>query len=166
MALRLALTFSLTVLAACAGQPAQVGTAAGALAPLIGCWRGEFANAPDIHDERCFETLAGEHVVDTHHVRPTQYSGETTYHLDEAAREIVFAYSASDGGRSNGSMQVRRNALVFPEHAFRGADGSELRLRSTWRIEGADRFVAVSERFEDGAWRPFMQITYTRTSAP
>jgi hypothetical protein len=63
-------------------------------------------------------------------------------------------------------MQVQQNALVFPEHAYRGADGSEVRLRSTWRIEGADRFVAVSERFEGGAWRPFMQITYTRTSAP
>jgi hypothetical protein len=166
MAVKPALVLALSALAACAAQPAQVRTAAEALAPLLGCWRGEFANAPDIHDERCFETLSGEHVVDTHHVRPTQYSGETTYHLDEAAREIVFAYSASDGGRSNGSMQVEQNALIFPEHTYRGADGSELRLRSTWRIEGVDRFVAASERLENGDWRPFMQITYTRTSAP
>jgi hypothetical protein len=152
-------------LAACAAQPARDQSAAEALAPLLGCWRGEFADAPDIHDERCFEALAGEHVVDIHHVRPTDYSGETTYHFDEAARRIVFAYSASDGGRSNGEVRVEQGALAFPAHAYRGADGTQLRLRSVWRFEGADRFVVTTEREEEGAWRPFMRIAYVRTPA-
>ncbi len=55
-------------------------------APLMGCWRGTFENAPAIHDERCFEPLGEGHIVDTHAVRPTDYSGETTYHYDDARR--------------------------------------------------------------------------------
>ena len=141
--------------------PAREQSAAAAFAPLIGCWRGEFANQPDIHDERCFQTL-GDHVVDTHAVRPTPYAGETTYHLDETSGEIVFAYASNDGGRSNGSVRTEDGTYVFPAHVHRGADGTELRMRSTWTMEGADRLVMVSEAEEGGAWRPFMRITYTR----
>lgn len=134
------------------------------MAPLLGCWRGDFDGQPDIHDERCFETLSDAHVTDVHYVRPTEYSGEATYHYDEAAGRIVFAYAASDGGRSNGSMHVEEDALVFPPHVYRGPDGAEQQLRSTWTLESADRFVVESEKLEDGAWRPFMRITYRRTS--
>jgi hypothetical protein len=147
-------------LIACAA-PAREQTAASAFAPLIGCWRGEFENQPNIHDERCFQIL-GEHVVDTHAVRPTTYAGETAYHLDETSGEIVFAYASNDGGRSNGSVRVENGAYVFPAHMHRSADGTELRMRSTWTMEGADRLVMASETEEAGAWRPFLRITYTR----
>ena len=146
-------------LAACAA-PARGQPAAEAFAPLMGCWRGEFENQPDIHDERCFQTL-GEHVVDTHAVRPTTYAGETTYHLDETSREIVFAYASNDGGRSNGSVRLENGAYVFPAHTHRSSDGTESRMRSTWTME-ADRLVMASEVEEAGAWRPFMRITYVR----
>ncbi len=152
-------------LAACATPPpARVRDAAEVMAPLIGCWRGTFDNNPDIVDERCFSVLDGRHVVDTHAVRPTDYSGETTYHLDESRGRIAFAYASSEGGRSNGELAPIENGFAFPPHAFRGADGAELRLRSTWRLEGADAFLVVSEREEDGAWRPFMRIRYLRTA--
>lgn len=147
-------------LAACAA-PAREQTAAAAFAPLIGCWRGEFEDQPNIHDERCFQTL-GDHVVDTHAVRPTTYAGETTYHLDDASGVIVFAYASNDGGRSNGSVRVEGERYVFPAHAHRGADGDEQRLRSTWTLQSPDRFVMLSEREERGAWRPFMRVSYTR----
>jgi len=147
-------------LGACAA-PARGQTAAEAFAPLMGCWRGAFENQPNIHDERCFQTL-GEHVVDTHAVRPTTYAGETTYHLDETSGQIVFAYASNDGGRSNGSVRVEDGAYVFPAHTHRGADGAELRLRSTWTMDGANRLVMASETEEGGAWRPLMRITYTR----
>jgi hypothetical protein len=147
-------------LAACAA-PAREQTAAVAFAPLMGCWRGEFENQPDIHDERCFQTL-GDHVVDTHAVRPTTYAGETTYHLDETSGEIVFAYASNDGGRSNGSVRVDGDRYVFAPHTHRGADGTEQRMRSTWTLEAPDRLVMMSEHEEDGAWRPFMRIGYTR----
>ncbi len=77
----------------------------------------------------------------------------------------MFAYAASDGGRSNGSVHAVGDTLVFPAHTYIGPDGSEQRLRSTWRLEGADRFVAVTEREEGGVWRPFMRIAYARVAA-
>lgn len=150
---------ALLALAACA-TPARPPDLA-SLAPLLGCWRGEFEGAAEVYDERCFEPL-GAHFVDTHYVRPTPYSGETTYHYDEAAREIVFAYAASDGGRSNGSVRAQGGALIFPPHTYIAPDGAPQRLRSTWRFDGADRFVTVSEREEGGVWRTLMRITYTR----
>jgi hypothetical protein len=149
-------------LAGCAA-PAQPQTAAAAFAPLVGCWRGAFENQPDIRDERCFQTL-GEHLVDTHAVRPTAYAGEATYHLDETSGEIVFAYASNDGGRSNGSVRRNGECYVFAPHTHRGGDGAELRLRATWTVEEPDRFVAATEREEGGMWRPFMRITYTRAS--
>lgn len=133
------------------------------LHPLIGCWRGVFPDQPNIHDERCFEPL-GEHVVDRHFVRPTDYSGETTYHYDDAQNEVIWAYAASDGGRSNGVLMAERDALVFPPHTFRSADGGEMRLRSTWTFNGPDSFSAFSERFENGAWVVLMRIDYERVA--
>ncbi len=146
-------------LAACAA-PAQPQTAADALAPLIGCWRGTFDTQADLVDERCFQRL-GEHVVDTHHVRPTDYAGETTYHLDETQGVIVFAYAASDGGRSNGAIAVNGDAIMVAPHTHVGAEGDQYRLRSIWRLEG-DRLVMSTEREDAGRWRPFMRIVYTR----
>ncbi len=147
-------------LAACAQSPAPQ-SAVEAFAPLMGCWRGTFENQPDIRDERCFEPL-GDHVVDTHAVLPTAYAGETTYHLDETAGEIVFAYAANDGGRSNGVVRREGDRFVIEPHTHVGGGGEEYRLRSTWSIEGADRFVMRTERQVDGAWRPFSQISFVR----
>jgi hypothetical protein len=147
------------VLGACAaGAPADPMAP---LQPLMGCWRGVFPDQPDIHDERCFEAL-GAHVVDRHYVRPTTYGGETTYHYDDAQNEVIWAYAANDGGRSNGVVTARGDALVFPPHTFRSADGTEMRLRSTWTFDGPDRFSAFSERFENGAWVVLMRIDYER----
>ena len=93
---------------------------------------------------------------------PTDYAGETTYHLDETSGRIVFAYSSSAGGRSNGALIPIANGFLFPPHDFRAADGTVMRLRSTWTFDGVDRFIAESERQVEGAWRPFMRITYGR----
>lgn len=153
---------ALALLACAAPQDGQ--SAAAAFAPLMGCWRGVFEGRTDIYDERCFEPL-GEHAVDTHAVRPTSYAGETTYHYDPAAGEIVWAYAGNDGGRANGAVRVDGDRFVFPPHTHRSAAGVERRLRATWRVEGADRFVATSEQLESGRWRPFMRIVYTRTAA-
>jgi hypothetical protein len=161
VALMRALLIALAM-AACAAPAPRAREAGEVMAPLIGCWRGAFDGNPDIVDERCFSVLDGRHVVDQHAVRPTDYSGETTYHLDESSGRIVFAYAASDGGRSNGELAPIDHGFAFPAHTFRAADGAELRLRSTWRLDGADSFVVESEREENGAWRPFMRIRYRR----
>lgn len=157
-ALAVTIAFALT---ACAAQARQVTTAE-ALAPLIGCWRGTFDNTPDVYDERCFQQL-GAHIVDIHYVRPTSYSGETTYH-DDGAGGIVFAYAASDGGRSNGALIADGARYVVQPHTHRGGGGAEYRLRSTWTLEAPGRLVMVTEQQVDAAWQPFMRITYTRSS--
>lgn len=158
-----AIAFALLALAACAA-PAQGAPTAEAFAQLIGCWRGTFENNADVYDERCFERLDA-HVVDTHHVRPTEYAGETTYH-DNDAGGIIFAYAANDGGRSNGAISVEGNRFTIAPHTHIGGGGTEYRLRGVWTLETPDRLVMVSEQEVDGAWRPFMRITYTRTPAP
>ena len=149
------------LLAACAASDARMPEAAEVMAPLVGCWRGTFDNDPNIVDERCFTVLDGRHVVDTHTVQPTEYSGETTYHLDEASGRIVFAYASSAGGRSNGEVAPVEDGFAFPAHAFRGADGAE---RSAWRFESADSFLMETEQEEAGTWRPFMRIHYLRAT--
>ncbi len=131
------------------------------MAPLIGCWRGAFEDNTEVYDERCFERL-GAHVVDTHAVRPTTYAGETTYH-DNGAGGIIFAYAASDGGRSNGALRLEEGRFIIAPHTHIGGDGTLHRLRGVWTLETSDRLVMESEREEEGAWRPFMRITYTRT---
>lgn len=152
------------MLAACAAPNARTREAAEVMAPLLGCWRGAFDDNPNIVDERCFVAFDGRHVVDTHAVRPTEYSGETTYRLDETNGRIVFAYASSAGGRSNGELAPIENGFAFPAHAFHSADGAELRLRSTWRFESADSFLIETEQEEEGAWRPFMRIHYVRAA--
>ena len=149
-------------LAGCAGPaPERHQSAAAAFAPLMGCWRGAFADAPGIVDERCFEPL-GEHVVDIHHVRPTSYGGETTYHYDEAADEIVWAYAANDGGRSNGSIRREGERFIVAAHTHYGASGESYRLRSVWTIQTRDRFVMETEREQAGLWSPFARISFER----
>ena len=153
--------FALGVLA-CAGS-AQGQSTADAFAPLIGCWRGTFENVADAYDERCFERL-NAHVVDRHQVHPGAYAGETTYHDDDEGG-IIFAYAASDGGRSNGAIRMEAGRFVIGAHSHRSADGGEIRLRGVWTLEAPDRLVMQSEREEAGAWRPLMRITYTRIGA-
>lgn len=147
------------MLAACAA-PSRTLPTAEAFAPLIGCWRGTFADNAEIYDERCFERL-GAHVTDTHNVQPTSYSGEATYHDDDAGG-IVFAYAASDGGRSNGALRVEGARYVIAPHTHRGGSGAEYVLRSTWVLETPDRLVMTTEQQVEGAWRPFTRITYVR----
>jgi hypothetical protein len=74
----------------------------------------------------------------------------------------VFAYASSDGGRSNGSVRVDGNRFEFAPHTHRSRDGTEQRLRSIWTLEPSGRLVMTSERQEEGAWRPFARIIYTR----
>lgn len=158
---------ALLLVSACAAPvaPTRVQSAASAMAPLIGCWRGVFEGVADITDEHCFEVL-GDHVVDVHAVRPTPYGGETTYHLDDTQGMIVWAYAANDGGRSHGSIRPVESGFVVEPYTHRGATGEAYRLRSAWTFEGADRFVMTTERELDGAWRPFMRTSFTRIAAP
>jgi hypothetical protein len=152
------------LLAACATS-VRAQEAMAPFAPLIGCWRGAFEGNADIRDERCFEPmLDGRFVRDVHHVRPTSYSGETIYFADAQAGGFGFTYYAGNGGLARGVARAVEGGFVFDPHTFVDTEGDEQRLRSTWRFEGPDRLVAVSEREQDGEWRPWGRITYTRAA--
>lgn len=151
------------IVGACA-QPARAPSAEEAFAPLIGCWRGTFERAPEgVWDERCFELL-NANVVDRHQVHGADYAGEATFHDDDAGG-IIFAYAASDGGRSNGAVRAEAGRIVIEPHTHIGGDGQTFRLRGVWILEGPDRFVTETERERDGAWSPYMRIVYTRMAA-
>lgn len=150
----------LAVLLLGCASPAPGPTTVEAFTPLLGCWRGTFDNAPNVYDERCFEQL-GENVVDIHHVRPTDYSGETTFH-DDGAGGIIFAYAASDGGRSNGAVRMEEGRFIIAPHTHVGGSGTEFHLRSSWTLEGPDRLIMQTEREENGVWSAYMRISYAR----
>ena len=130
-----------------------------------GCWRGTFEGPGHVTDNRCFQPmLGGQFVRDTHVVHGGQgpYSGESIYYLDAQTHLLSFTYYASDGGVMRGTGSVDEHGITFPPAQFVGSDGEAITLRSTWRREGADRYVAVAEIQEHGQWRPHITITYAR----
>jgi hypothetical protein len=139
------------------------------LAPLAffqGCWHGAFAGSTTVTDDRCFASMRGHYVRDTHDVRgaPEAYGGETIYYFDPQAHRIAFTYYASDGGIARGFADADGQGLVFPPGQYVGADGSTITIRSTWRPDGPDRYVSVAEFQENGQWREHLRITYTRAT--
>ena len=137
-----------------------------------GCWRGTFQGEAGVTDNRCFQPmLGGQYVRDTHVVHNGQgpYSGESIYYLDAQTHQLSFTYYASDGGIMRGTGRVDEHGITFPPSQFVSSDGEVLTLRSTWRREGADRYVAVAEIQANGQWRAHTTITYVRApelSAP
>jgi hypothetical protein len=130
-----------------------------------GCWRGVFQGESGVTDIRCFEPmLGGQYMRDTHVVHGGQgaYSGETIYYLDAQTHLLSYAYYASDGGVMRGTASVDEHGVTFPAGQYVDTDGSTLTLRSTWRRDGADRYVAVAEMEDHGQWRPHTTITYVR----
>lgn len=132
---------------------------------LQGCWRGAFQGEAGVTDNRCFQPmLGGRYVRDTHvvHNGAGPYSGETIYYLDAQTQQLSFTYFASDGGVMRGTGSVDERGITFPPGQYVGADGQTLTLRSSWRRDGADRFIAVAEMQDHDQWRPLHTITYVR----
>ncbi|MES1201353.1 MAG: hypothetical protein ABUS57_07865 [Pseudomonadota bacterium] len=157
---------SMLALGALASPVAADTTPASALAYFQGCWRGDFGGNSGVTDDRCFAPmLDGQYVRDTHviHGAPGAYAGETIYYLDAQAHRVAFTYFASDGGVSKGFAEAGANgALVFPPGQWVGADGSTLTMRGSWTPDGPDRYIAVSEIQENGAWVEHLHIVYRR----
>lgn len=141
------------LLAACTAPRADEGvTAAQAMAPLIGCWREAGEGA-----ELCFETL-GDHVVeigDGH---------ETTYHYDDSARLIAWAYAEPEGARANGAIVRVEQGYIIEPYLRIHADGGEQRLRARWALEGADVLRIETEQTEQGRWRAFSHSVFERVN--
>jgi hypothetical protein len=132
---------------------------------LQGCWRGAFESESGVTDIRCFQPmLGGQYVRDTHvvHNGARPYSGETIYYLDAQTQLLSFVYFASDGGVMRGTGTVDERGIVFPPGQYISSDGQTLTLRSSWRRNGPDRFVAVTEMQDHDQWRPLHTIVYVR----
>jgi len=160
-ALGLALLASVTLV----GSAAAGDGPAAQLNFLQGCWRGAFQGEAGVTDNRCFQPmLGGQYVRDTHvvHNGAGPYSGETIYYLDAQTQQLSFTYFASDGGVMRGTGSIDEHGITFPPGQYVGVDGQTLTLRSSWRRDGADRFVAVAEMQDHDQWRPLHTITYVR----
>ena len=160
-----ALVWALVASAALVGSAAAGDGPAAQLNFLQGCWRGAFQSEAGVTDNRCFQPmLGGQYMRDTHvvHNGAGPYSGETIYYLDAQTHQLSFTYFASDGGVMRGTGNVNEQGIVFPPSQYIGSDGQALTLRSNWRRDGPDRFVAVTEMQDHDRWRPLHTIVYVR----
>ena len=134
------------------------------LAFLAGqCWKGEFAEGGSF-DRHCFEwAYDGKFLRDRHVVTGKRgpYSGESIYRFDAKAQRIVFHYFDSTGGYSEGRVEPAASELRFPEERYH--EGQMVRtLRTLWRREGPDRFVAITEELKGDMWTEAWRIGYSK----
>ncbi|MCM2269155.1 MAG: DUF1579 domain-containing protein [Thermoanaerobaculia bacterium] len=160
---RLAVALPL-VLAAVAGADPP----ADPLAPLAwlagSCWTGTFADGKT-QDLVCYEwMLGGKFLRSRHRVIGGEgpYAGETILARNPTTGRLEFTYFNSPGGIIRGEIEPTEEGLLFPSEIVE-MGGQPYELRSVWRREGEDRYVAVTERLEAGAWRPFMTISFVRS---
>jgi len=155
------------LLAACA-TPARAQNRLEVFGALEGCWIGTFAESNGLQDQRCFTRIhEGRQWRDVHAVIGTGYGGETIYAFDAEANRIAVVYYANDGGLMRGHGDVVRGGINFPDARYVGADGNVQELRSFWSLAAdGEHYDVTTERRENGEWRPFMRIAYTRTSGP
>jgi hypothetical protein len=139
-----------------------------ALAPLAwlagSCWTGTFADGKT-KGLVCYEwMLDGKFLRSRHRVSSdgAPYAGETVFGRDGATGGLRFDYYNVLGDAIRGPIEVAGGALLFPSEKYE-KDGKSFELRSVWRRDGEDRYVAVTERLEEGAWRPFMTIFFVRS---
>jgi len=138
------------------------------LAWLLGsCWRGTFPNSIRV-DTHCFTPMFGgaAFVRDRHVVlgTPTPYFGETIYRRDAARNRLVYDYYASDGGHSSGTVAPADGGLDF-EDSYRGADGGEMTIRSSWVRDGTDAYLVRTRVRQGNGWRELWQLRMTRSEA-
>jgi hypothetical protein len=126
------------------------------------CWKGEFPGGKQQTDEHCFEWLyGGKALRDIHTVRTPgkpDYTGETTYYWDSAAKRVEFIYIENLGGISRGTMESTPGALVFPPAQY-VADGEAMTYRVRWTIINDKAYEALSEMQVKDGWAPMFRLT-------
>jgi hypothetical protein len=135
------------------------------LAFLAGqCWSGPFPGGKAT-DEHCFEWVYdGRFLRDRHIVRGGEnpYRGETLYYWDPAEKAIAYIYFNSDGGVSRGNARADGDTLVFPSERHTLEGGAVREYGTTWKREGADRYVAVTSELKDGQWHEAWRVDFRR----
>jgi hypothetical protein len=125
------------------------------------CWKGEFPGGKQQTDEHCFEWLyGGKALRDTHTVRTPgkpDYTGETTYYWDSAAKRVEYIYIENLGGISRGTMESTPGALVFPATQY-VADGQAMTYRVRWTVLNDKAYEALSEMQVKDGWAPMFKL--------
>lgn len=141
---------------------------AGRLAPLAwlagSCWTGTFADGAT-KDLACYEwMLGGQFLRSRHRVigGKAPYAGETVLGRNAATGALEYTYFSSAGGVMRGDIVPVQDGLSFPPDTME-MGGTTFEVRSAWKRQGADRYVATSERLQDGVWKLFMTIEFVRT---
>lgn len=149
-------------LAAAADKPGKLD----ALAFLAGsCWAGQFPDGKS-NDTHCFTWMyEGQFLRDVHVVRGNKpdYHGETVYWWDAAQARPRYMYWNSEGGVSQGLVDVREEQFHFPEESVRTSDGKEQVYRSVWHRKGADQYDAVTEFRGAEGWKEAWRVSFRRT---
>ena len=118
------------------------------LAWLAGsCWTGTFADGKT-RDFVCYEwMLGGKFLRSRHRVLGGEgpYSGETILGRNPTTGRLEFTYFNSPGGVIRGEIEPATDGLRFPSERVE-MGGRPYELRSIWRRDGDDRYVAVTER--------------------
>lgn len=127
----------LTALALLTAQPAS----APPMPPFEGmhfllghCWQGTFADGKI--DTHCFEPVYGGALIRDRHEVTGGYAGETLYHWDAAQGRAEYTYWNSAGGVSRGTMRPVGATLDFGDEVYRGRDGREQRIATSWHRDG------------------------------
>jgi len=117
------------------------------------CWKGTFPDGQQT-DEHCFEWVyGGKFLRDRHVVSKDAYGGETIYFWDADAKAVHYLYFNTAGGVSRGSVAARDDGtLVFPEERY-SAEGVEQVYRSSWRREGDDAYLVLTEIQTPEGWK-------------
>ncbi len=117
------------------------------------CWKGNLADGKT--DEHCFAWMLGGHALrDTHTVRTAgqpDFTGETIYDVDSAARRVEFLYVESTGGISHGRVESSPEALLFVDARY-VSDGETMTYRARWTREGDTAYEAWSEAQTPKGW--------------
>jgi hypothetical protein len=89
------------------------------------------------------------------------YSGETLIARNQATGTLEFAYYNSAGGIIRGEIVPTADGLLFPSEKVQ-MQGAPAELRSIWR-RTRNGYTAVTEKLDNGSWRPFMTIDFVRS---
>jgi hypothetical protein len=118
------------------------------------CWKGTFPDGKQV-DEHCFEWVyGGKFLRDRHTVvgGAALYGGETIYYFDAPSKTVHYLYINVLGGNSRGTVTARDGTLVFPEESY--SDGKQQQtFRSTWRRDGDDAYLVLTESKTSGGWK-------------
>ena len=127
------------------------------------CWKGTFPDGKQV-DEHCFEWVYdGQFLRDRHNVIGGQapYGGESIYYFDESSKTVRYLYINVLGGHSGGSVSTQGDTLVFPEEKYSDGSGEQV-YRSSWRRDGDDAYLVVTEQKVQDRWKEAWRVRMQR----